>query len=120
MSARAYGQHGRRHGGAGSDPIIADWVYVDDDGAPAFQNGWGNSGGTYVPMRYRFLPGKDSESDQPSVEIQGSATGGNPGTVIFTLPITLDYDLHLSASSDGGSFVVLTVQQSGDVVYGFV
>lgn len=100
---------------------VADWVYVGaGGGAPAFQNGWANSGGSYVPMRYRVLPYKDEASDQPGLEIQGSVTGGTPGTAIFTLPFTVDYDLHLAASDDAGAFVVFTVQQSGDVVDGFV
>lgn len=111
--------HGRDHGN-GVDPIQADWIYVGDVGAPAFQNSWRNSGGTHVPMRYRYLPTKDMGAGQVGIEIQGSVTGGTSGTTIFKLPVTLDYDLHLAASDDSGSFMVLTVQQSGDVVAGFV
>lgn len=111
--------HGRDHSN-GVDPIQADWIYVGASGAPAFQNSWTNSGGTKVPMRYRYLPEKDMGALQVGIELQGSVTGGTSGTVIFTIPMTLDYDLHLAASDDSGNFVVFTVQQSGDVVYGFV
>lgn len=112
--------HGRDHSGGGMDPIQADWVYVGASGAPAFQNSWTNAGGTKVPMRYRFLPQKDFGNQQVGIELQGSVTGGTTGTTVFTLPITLDYDLHLAASDDTGAYVVFTVQQSGDVVFGFV
>lgn len=111
--------HGRDHNN-GSDPIPADWHYVGDTGEPAFQNSWANSGGTYAPMRFRYLPTQDSATGAPGIEIQGSVTGGTSGTAIFTLPVTLDYDLHLATSDDTGSFIVLTVQQSGDVIAGFV
>lgn len=111
--------HGRDHNN-GMDPIPADWHNVGGSGEPAFQNSWANSGGTKVPMRFRFLPVRDSSSGQPGIEIQGSVTGGTTGSTIFTLPVTLDYDLHLAASDDAGSFLVLTVKQNGDVVAGFV
>lgn len=100
---------------------VADWIYVGSGGgAPAFQNGWVNVGGTKVPMRYRILPYHDTLTGQPGIEIQGSVTGGTPGTTIFTLPFTLDYDLALDANDDTGNFAVFTVLQSGDVVHGFV
>lgn len=117
---RKYGQHGRRHVGTESDPIITDWHYVGGSGEASFQNGWGNFGGSSVPMRWRFLPSQDPLTAQAAVELQGAVTGGSDATVVFTLPITLDYDLHLAASDSSGSYVVFTVQQSGDVVFGFV
>jgi hypothetical protein len=110
--------HGRDHTWRGADPISADWTYVGDTDAPAFQNGWGNVGGTKAPMRYRYLPAKDTDSQLPCVEIQGSVTGGALGTTIFTIPLTLDYDVHLPASDDMGTFTPFTVKQNGDVVWG--
>lgn len=110
--------HGRDHQWRGADPTPSDWTYVGDTDAPAFQNGWTNVGGTKAPMRFRFLPAKDTDSRLPGIEIQGSPTGGSLGTTIFTLPITYDYDVHLPAVDDFGNPAVFTVKQSGDVVWG--
>ncbi len=120
MSDRSYLQHGRRHGSQGTDAVLSDWHIVGDPGEAAFQNSWVNTGGSRVPMRWRFKAVKDPAADQPAIEVQGSVTGGTPGTTVFTLPLTLDYDLHLAATDDGGSFVCVTILQSGDVVQGFV
>lgn len=110
--------HGTDHQWRGADPIKAEWIYVGDTDAPAFQNGWGNVGGTKAPMRFRWLPARDTDSMLPGVEIQGSVVGGGIGDTIFTLPITYDYDVHLPATDDAGSFEVFTVKQNGDVVWG--
>lgn len=131
----------RRQERHGADPT--QWIYVGS-GAPApdFQNGFDNVGGARVPMRYRFLrptdPFADPTVNANQIEIQGSVTGGAPGEVIFQLlepfyypddtpapgpfwqPITRDFDVHLAASDDTGGFVVMTVLQTGEVVYGFV
>ncbi len=117
MTTRLYLQHGRRH--IGTDPIFTDWFYVGEGDAPAFQNGWDNVGGSEVPMRFRFLPERDGSTDQQGIELQGAVVGGS-AALIFTLPITLDYDLHLPASDSGGSYIVYTVKQSGEVHLGAV
>lgn len=121
MSGKAQNQpliHGRDHQWRGADPLPADWVYVGDTDAPPFQNGWDNVGGTKAPLRYRFWPAKDLDSQLPGLEIQGSVAGGAVGDPIFTLPLTWDYDVHLPATNDAGSFEVFTVKQNGDVVWG--
>lgn len=110
--------HGRDHNN-GMDPIPADWHYVGGSGEPAFQNSWANVGGTKAPLRYRFLAATDSASSAPAVQIQGSVVGGSTGTVIFTLPVTRDYDVHLTACDDNGDLIVVTVKESGDVICGF-
>lgn len=110
--------HGRDHQWRGADPLPADWIYVGELDAPLFQNGWGNVGGTKAPLRFRYLPSKDHDSQLPGIEIQGSITGGAFGTTIFTLPITYDFDVHLPATDDAGAFEVFTVKQNGDVMWG--
>jgi hypothetical protein len=110
--------HGHDHRSMGMDWIPADWHYVGAAGEPAFQNGWSNSGGSKAPLRFRYMPGVDSNSLQPAVKIEGSITGGT--STIFTLPITLDYDTYHIVADDSGAPVTITVQQSGDVVDGFV
>ena len=110
--------HGDDHNWRGADPIRCEWHYVGDTDEPEFQNGFDNAGGTKSPLRYRFLPAKDTDSQLPGLEIQGSVTGGDIGLTIFTLPITLDYDVHLPASDDIGNFTPITVKQSGDVIWG--
>lgn len=110
--------HANDHNWRGADPIPSNWHYVGDTDEPAFQNGFDNVGGTKSPMRYRFLPAKDLDSSLPGIEIQGSVTGGSLGDTIFTLPLTWDYDVHLPATDDIGTFTPLTVKQNGDVVWG--
>lgn len=90
------------------------WHNVDDPDEPAFQNSWANAGGGLAPLRFRrTLDG--------SVEIQGSVTGGAPGTVIFTLPEEFrpDFELHQPGSDDTGAFMVIVVKANGDVQGGF-
>jgi hypothetical protein len=108
----------------GSDPsITGPWHNVGDSGEPSFQNGWGNSGGSLAPMRFRLVVGPpDAVIYTRSIEIQGSVTGGSSGAAIFTLPAEYapDADLHLTACDDSGAFLVLTVQANGNVIAGFV
>ena len=97
---------------------IFHWIYVGDTDAPAFQNGWGNVGDPKAPMRFRYLAARDTLTGLPGIEIQGSVVGGSVGTTIFTMPITFDWDVHLPATDDAGSFEVFTVKQNGDVMWG--
>jgi hypothetical protein len=106
------------------------WVPI----GPPFQNGFANAGGSRVPLRYRLMREYDPGADQQGVEIQGSVTTGALGDTIFTLlqpgyapdgtpawsVFGIDFDLHLPACDDLGSFVPFSVLQSGDVAYGFV
>lgn len=140
-------QHNSLHFPTGSDPLVGPWIYVGNasgvtyqgidpnngmpvpPGAPApigmlsipsFQNSWGNVGGSYQKMRFRWVLGHGSE-------IMGSVTGGSSGTIIFTLP---NIDLYLwnhsaegiviqAGSTSTGSFVPYRVFPSGDVYHGF-
>ena len=112
------------------------WIYVGS-GAPApnFQNAFFNVLGTRVPLRYRFLRPYDPDTAQNAVQIQGSVSGGGDGLVIFTLlypfyepdntpawqPFVLDYDIHLTCTTDSGTLVVVTIEgATGDVYQGFV
>jgi len=119
LSERVYLNHGRRHVGRGTDPIYSDWHYVGAAGEAAFQNGWTNSGGTKAPMRWRFRPVLDPKTRQPGFDIEGSVKDGTPATTIFTLPFTVDYDLHRIVPDDSGNPANITVKQNGDVVDGF-
>ena len=77
-------------------------------------------------MRFRLVVGPVSDSGgslddhQSGLEIQGSVTGGDSGTVVFTLPdgYRPSHELHLPASDDLGGFVVLKVEANGDVSRG--
>ena len=91
----------------------ARWHYVGDTGEPTFQNSWDNAGGGLTPMRFRRLVGG-------GVEIQGSVTGGTPGTLVFTLPLYYrpDFELRLAASDDAGGFLVFRVLADGSVYAG--
>lgn len=112
--------------------VASGWAQNWRIAAPVFQNGWSNSGGSYVSMRYRLAVGPPHVTDgndgslidysDHQVELQGSVTGGTPGTTVFTLPTAYapDSDLHLSAADDTGAFTCVTVQTGGDVINGFV
>jgi hypothetical protein len=50
--------------------------------SPPFQNSWGNMGGGWQVLRFRWL-------SDGTIEIEGVVTGGVVGTVIFTLPTPL-------------------------------
>lgn len=118
--------HGLSHSPIGGDPSRTEvWHYVGETGEPAFQNGWANVGGALAPMRFRLVVGPhatsgDIDTRNASLEIQGSVTGGDSGTVVFTLPAGYwpSHELHLPASDDLGGFVVLKVEANGDVSRG--
>ncbi len=77
-------------------------------------------GGDKAPLRFALCPGKDADTGQPRFEIEGSITGGTTGTVIFTLPFTLDYDIYRATVDSTGATGSVTIQQSGDVIAGYV
>lgn len=118
--------HGTLHAPWGPDPVeTEEWHYVGDSGEPAFQNSWANAGDPYAPLRFRLVTGRgastgDIDTRRASLEIQGSVTGGDSGTVVFTLPdgFRPSHELHLPASDDLGGFVVLKVEANGDVSRG--
>jgi hypothetical protein len=89
------------------------WHYVGEVDEPSFQNSWTNAGGTLAPLRFRRLVAG-------GVEIQGSVTGGTPGTLVFTLPTYYrpDHELRLAASDDAGDFLVFRVLADGSVIAG--
>lgn len=66
------------------------WIYVVtgptdplvSPESPVFQNDWGNMGGDWQVLRFRWL-------GDGTIEIEGVVTGGVVGTVIFTLPTPL-------------------------------
>ena len=94
------------------------WHYVGEAGEPAFENGWGNMGGSDAPLAFRHTVGA-------GIEIQGSITGGTPGTTIFTLPAShmtgIKADLHKPAVSGDFTFRSFTiVAATGEVVDGGV
>jgi hypothetical protein len=108
----APGAHGRKHSPDGEDTLEdGPWHNVgatDDVEFPdpvLFQNGWGNQGGGKMDMRFRKLLGI-------GYEIQGSVTGGDPGTVVFSLPVGY-YDpggeIRLTAVKDDNTIVVLRI-----------
>jgi hypothetical protein len=120
-------RHGSEHRPGGFDPsYTGPWHYVGALGEPAFQSGWVNVGGGLAALRFRLLVGSpaddgDSIDDRgTSLEIQGSVTGGDSGTVVFTLPegYRPSHELRLPASDDSGGFVVLKVEANGDVSRG--
>src|SRR5262245_16948995 len=89
--SKVFGDHERRLV-KNEKRIDGRWIYVgnpdtDDDessgGAyditPEFENGWDNSGSDAVPMRFR-------RKLNGNLDIEGSVTGGDVGTTVFTLP----------------------------------
>jgi hypothetical protein len=83
-----------------------DWHYVGEAGEPAFENSWG-SGQQAVAFRIR---------ESGIVDIEGVASGGTPGTVIFTLPagyrpsgeVRLSITGEISTTMSAGLLVVST------------
>lgn len=90
------------------------WIYVgtgplSSDESPAFQNGATNSGGGFVPMRFRVNKWR-------VVEVEG-AVDVALGDVIFTLPVGYrpDYSLRFVCASDTETPAVIQVDPNGDV-----
>lgn len=83
------------------------WIYVGDEDvpeAPAFQNGWANSGSGFVPMRFKIDKTRE-------VVVEGAVEGGS-GT-IFTLPLAYRPDFSIRFSCPDGLDV--QVDPNGDV-----
>jgi hypothetical protein len=102
------------HYGASLRQPVGPWIYVGATGAPAFQNGWTNVGGTDTPLRFRTIIG--------GIELQGSITGGSIPSVVFNLPdVNGIYfpdggDLYLATSDDSGAFHAWQVEAAGGAV----
>lgn len=81
--------------------------------APAFQNGWGNLGGTFQTVRYIEYP-------DGTAGIIGVANGGTvlTDTVLFNIPTHLrpDGNHTFIVPSTGGRQAQISVQSDGDVV----
>lgn len=90
------------------------WYNVGDPDAPAFENGWHNSGGGLVVARYRKL--------YPcGMEIQASITGGAYGTVAWTFPDAgegwrPDSEIRLVGCDDLFEVIIFRILADGSVI----
>jgi microcystin-dependent protein len=58
---------------------LEPWHTVGQPGEPAFENGWGNYGGSFAPASFRKWP-------DGTVSIRGLVSGGAVNSAVFTLP----------------------------------
>lgn len=126
-----------------NDPNV--WIYVNNEGpngdqpwAPPWQNGFFNVGPPRCLLRYRFLRPYDPDTTQSAVQLQGSVAGGATSATIFTIKrplwapgddldtpsglaaVTFDSNIYLTCTDDSADLKIITIQEDGDVVYGFV
>jgi hypothetical protein len=88
------------------------WHYVGETGEPPFLNSWANTGGGWIPTRFRVLQGG-------GVEVHMNVTGGVLGDPVWTMPAGYfdpDGDIPLHAFDESGNFVPGKIQSNGDVV----
>lgn len=89
------------------------WHFVGTLSEPQFKNGWGNMGGPYQNVSFY----KESTN---IVKLRGVFTG-QPGTVIFTLPITcrplkrMQFIILGSNTNGGPSILICDIAANGDI-----
>lgn len=88
--------------------------YGDTPGPPSFSNSWTNVGGTYEPVSFRI--GWNNR-----FQLRGAFTGGNNGTVVFTIPAgywTPPYTIpYLLPTTDPATFAQIVISTDGTVLY---
>lgn len=102
------------------------WIYVGTQGvdrgannySPPFQNSWANALGGRRRLRFRLISPKH-EKRVNSVELEGEIFGGEPGTVVFTLPEKYRPSemTHAVGTVNESSLAIWRIEASGDVSF---